>query len=375
MKSTDLLDAIGEVDSGYYEDMAQRFSGRRHQLRQFVSRFGAAAAVIAVVTLTAVTFAGIFREGIDMQQPAGSSTAQTASDVSGSAVQSSETAEPLQTLPTDQFEMAEETSSAAAKESAVTTTELILPFPADAEMPDNDLRQEVGNRFLVNSLSQSGVLAVTLTDAHLYDSLEDAGLTFNDLTLSFREDIEAAKDFAELKTDSFETAASSAAVHLLEPDDGQFEQNWHFIKAAITVENLNAVSLYGKMRGVVLPDGSIGDYSDFDFPVNAFIFGVLPDREKAEAEGKAFAGNFGRCGLHYNSAEGRFYDDFNRCDMIHLDPGEAITFEVGAFVPVTYTSAIHHYMHLDHEFGTDLKPYYMFGINLNRPYVEFHFDE
>ena len=39
MRNTDLLDVIGEVDAAFYDDMAQNLSGRKHLIRQFVSKF------------------------------------------------------------------------------------------------------------------------------------------------------------------------------------------------------------------------------------------------------------------------------------------------------------------------------------------------
>ena len=379
MKNTDLLDAIGEADAAYYEDLAESLSGRRQKIRRIVSRCAAAAAVITVMTVTAVTFVSIFREGIVQQQPAGSSS-QTADSGPDASADTPASDEPMQTLRTDLFEMAETTTVTTASEPRMTTpAEVTLPFPADAEMPDNNLQQEVGNRFLVNSLSTSGVLAFTLQDVQLYDSLVDAGLTFDDLTESFRSEQASLKDFYEGRIFNISGSLANEALRtMMDPGGGEEnQQNWRFIKATITVENLNAVSSLAQMNGAPMPDGSICNYSYFDFPINSYGFCVLPNREKIIAEGRSYAAS--RCsmwGMQYNTAEGMFYDDANRRDLIHVEPGEAVSFEIGSFVPKIYTQFVdERTMSLGYEIGTDLKPYYMFGISLSRPYVEFHFDD
>lgn len=378
MKNTDLLDVIGEVNAAYYEDMAQHFSGKRQRIRSIVMRFGTAAAVIGVMTVTAVTFASVFREGIQTtQQPASSRIQAASSDTQ--ATDRSESSKPEQTLPTDLYEVVQNTTVMETSASAETTTELIIPFPADTEMPDNSLEQDVGSRFLVNQFCRSGILAMTVNEAHLYDSLADAGLTFDDLTESFRTDNEALRDFYEGRTNTVSTeTANSALILMMNPDGGEEnQQNWRFIKATITVENINAVSGFGGANGLTFSDGTHVTYSDFDFPINSFGFGVLPNREVIESQGKSFYGaTLTMWGMQYNTSEKQFYTDSYRLSMIHLEPGEAITFEVGAFVPKIYTQFIDNHLNsIGYEIGTDLKQYYMFGTALSRPYVHFNFDE
>ena len=138
MKNTDLLDVIGEVNAAYYEDMAQHFFGKRQRIRSIVMRFGAAAAVIGVMTVTAVTFASVFREGIQTTQQPASSGIQTASSDT-QATDRSESSKPEQTLPTDLFEVVQNTTVTETSSPSETTTERIIPFPADTEMPDNSL--------------------------------------------------------------------------------------------------------------------------------------------------------------------------------------------------------------------------------------------
>ena len=377
-EGTDLLDVIGEVNAAYYEDMAQHFSGKCQRIRSIVMRFGTAAAVIGVMTVTAVTFASVFREGIQTTQQPASSGIQTASSDT-QATDRSEASKPEQTLPTDLYEVVQNTTVTETSASAETTTELIIPFPADTEMPDNSLEQDVGSRFLVNQFCRSGILAMTVNEAHLYDSLADAGLTFYDLTESFRTDNEALRDFYEGRTNTVSTeTANSALILMMNPDGGEEnQQNWRFIKATITVENINAVSGLGGANGLTFSDGTHVTYSDFDFPINSFGFGVLPNREVIESQGKSFYGaTLTMWGMQYNTSEKQFYTDSYRLSMIHLEPGEAITFEVGAFVPKIYTQFIDSHLNsIGCEIGTDLKQYYMFGTELSRPYVHFNFDE
>ena len=379
MKNTDLLDVIGEVDAVFYEDMAENLSGRKHHIKRFVSRFGAAAAVIAAVSVTAVMFTSIFRDGIvQSQQPASSGTTQTASGEETAASQQSESEKPVETLRTDLFEIVETTTVTTTTEPPVTTTELIIPFPADMEMPDNNLRQEVGSRFLVNSMGKSGILAMTLNDVQLYDSLADAGLTFDDLTESYRETHAKAKDFFDGKTQSVSVDTENAAVmYMFDRESGEEDpENWCFVKGTLTVENINAVSGLSGMRGLTNPDGSPAEFDDFDFHVTYYGFGVLPSTEPAESNGKSYFGLTAfQSGLAYNQSEGMFYQDICRRSYIHLEPGEAITYEVGAFLPKVYTGSFReHYPFLQYEDGTELKSHYMFGGSLSRPFVELHFE-
>lgn len=380
MKSMDMLDLIGEVDEAYYEDMAHSISGRKRNIRRIAVRCGAAAAVIAVVSVTAVMFASIFREGI-VQQPAVGSTSQTQTASAETSASESEPEKPRETLPTDLFEVVQTTAVTTTEEPEVTTTTaLILPFPADAEMPDASLHQKVGNRFLVNSLSQSGVLAVTLTDVQLYESLDEADLTFDDLTASFREENQNLRDFYDGKTNSDDWSIQNGALGYmyLETEGDSIQQNWRFIKATITVENLNAVSWLGNQNGQIMPDGSVCSFDLYDFDTASLSFGVLTDcnalREKNPND--SFFPSVMNCGNQYNSAEGRFYDDELRRSFIHVEPGEAITFEIGAFLPRIYTEKLESQAMLGYEIGTDLKPYYMFGTGgISKPYVELDFDE
>lgn len=380
MKSMDMLDLIGEVDAAYYEDMAQNLNGKKQRIRRTVTKFGGAAAVIAVVSVTAVMFTSVFREGIGQQQPAAGSTSQTQTASAETSASESEPEKPRETLPTDLFEIVGTTAVTTTEEPEVTTTTaLILPFPADAEMPDASLHQKAGNRFLVNSLSQSGVLAVTLTDVQLYESLDEAGLTFDDLTASFREENQNLRDFYDGKTNSDDWSIQNGALGYmyLETEGDSIQQNWRFIKATITVENLNAVSWLGNQNGQIMPDGSVCSFDLYDFDTVSLDFSVLADREVVrEKYNKMFFHSVMSCGNQYNSAEGRFYDDELRRSFIHVEPGEAITFEIGAFLPRIYTEKLESQAMLGYEIGTDLKPYYMFGTGgIDRPYVEFDFDE
>lgn len=377
MKNTDLLDVIGEVNAAYYEDMAQHFSGKRQRIRSIVMRFGAAAAVIGVMTVTAVTFASVFREGIQTTQQPASSGIQTASSYT-QATDRSESSKPEQTLPTDLYEVVQNTTVTETSASAETTTELIIPFPADTEMPDNSLEQDVGSRFMVNYLSKSGMLAVTLNDVQLYDSLDEAGLTFDDLTESFRENYDKASNYFEGKSDSFSIDQGNQAAEYLGNPEGEEEKdtNWRFIKARITVENINAVSIMSGLNGVVLPDNTVRyDFSDYDFDLYSLGFGVMANRE-SEKMRPEHGYYYMESGIHYNTAAGRFYDDSVRRDLIHVEPGEAITFEIGAFLPKFATPYLDHVTSFyGFDIGTDLKPFYFFGNSLARPHVEFHFDE
>ncbi len=378
MKNTDLLDVIGEVNAAYYEDMARNLSGRSVRIRRVIARFGAAAAVIGVMTVTAVTFASVFREGIQTtQQPANSGMQTASTDTQSTAL--SESSKPEQTMRTDLYEVMQTTTVTTTSEPVVTTTELILPFPADAEMPSNDLRQAVGSRFLVNWMSKSGVLAMTLNDVQLYDSLEDAGLTFDNLTESFREAHQNARDYYEKKSGSFMVdSADGVALYMFDPDGGEENlNNWFFIKGTLTVENINAVSGWKGITGLTYPDGSPVMYSDFDFGISGFGFGVLPNADPEKSNGKSYFGKYAfQAGMEYNQAEGMFYQDSYRRKYIHLEPGEAISFEVGAFLPKVYTEYMNQrYPLLQYEVGTDLRSYYMFGGQLFRPFVEISFDE
>ena len=379
MKNTDLLDVIGDVDAAFYDDMAQNLSGRKHPIRQFVSKFGAAAAVIAAVSVTALMFTSIFRDGImQTQQPASSGTAQSDSDETAVTVQSAESKQPLATLRTDLFEVVQTTTVTTTSEPTVTTTELIIPFPADMEMPDNDLKQSVGSRFLVNSLSKSGMLAMTLNDVQLYDSLEEAGLTLDDLTESYREALEAGRAYHEGKSGSFQVdTANASALYLFDPISGEEDtQNMCFIKGTLPVESIYEV--YGMLgvSGLTLPDGSPVTFTDVDFGITSYGFGVLPSEEPAKSNGESYFGQSPRLlGMAYNQSEGMSYQDSYRRNYIHLEPGEAITFEVGTFLPKAYTTNQQmQFPYLQYEEGTDLKSHYMFGYQLSRPFVALSFE-
>ena len=398
MKAKDLLDMMGEIDAGFIEDAAGSAEG--NSLMKRIARYGAIAAAIGVVSFSAYAIYGVVRDGILANQPVtpGYSSAADSGEAAATLLPrepQSETETTYPTLPTDLYVIE------TLESTTTTTTEKVLPFPADAERPDASLEQEIGDRFLVNDLSRSGIIAMTVLKADAYDSLEAAGLTEDDLIKSYREgysitQCHASSGHGNNKEEcSFAYLYKSMYFHDFNYEEVKTDpENYRFILLKLKVENLNAVSglpdFWNQCRFSTDPekqsvedgfDPFTDDYivdpefaRDSDFNITGMSFCFHTDIER----------NYGampRSPLAYFSLSGQEYSDAFRSEWFRLEPGTAITFEVGAFLPKIYTEAFKEEFVPDNwepdiRIGEDMLQRYYFGAgSISRPHVDLHFDE
>lgn len=366
MDAHNLLDLMGEIDSAYIEDAANHLENSPRRFWQTLARPAAAAAIIGVIGFGAFTVAGVIRDGTALQNPpAGyTETAYSGTEPAETSANAA-TAVPPETLPTDLFVEMTDTTATTTVTTTVTEPAVTLTLPADSELPDASIKQEVNSRFLINWMSESGALAATVKEAHLYDNFEEAGLTFDDLRQSFRENYSFALNYDDSGM-HYQAFPDSRAEKV-----NQAMQDYNFIKITLTLENLNAVSNLYALNNILLPDGSIrGDFAQTDdFSASGFNFFVSYNPESEPNSGRSFVLQ----PAAYFSLEGQLYDDDARRSMFRLPQGESITFELGGFLPKTADETTSH--SLGYESGTNLAPYYCFGGMMARPYVEFHFTE
>lgn len=407
MKTTDLLDIMGEIDANYIEDAAGSAGEHKPVMKQPLSRYGAIAAAIAILSISVYTISGVVRDGIMQTQPPQTgytSTAGSTVPAVTSDTQSDTEAAP-HTLPTDLFviETLESTT-------ATTETEKSLPFPANAEKPDASLEQKIGDRFLVNAGSQiveSGVFAMTVQKAECFDTLEESGLSEDDLLRSFREgyavsggrgiftDTDDKEEFAYAKlVPAWQEYQSLAYIE-------EHAAEWRFVLLTINVENLNAVSylpyFWNECRMPADPfryfpntgeddifdpfgDDAVIDPAfarDYDFSLMPMRFNI---HKADERSGTArFFTQMAYCNL-----AGTEYNDVFRSDWFHLEPLTAKVIQIGAFLPKTLTPELMSYHYQDESewdekyprYGEDLKNYYFFGVGtISKPHVDLRFDD
>ncbi|MBQ9907009.1 MAG: hypothetical protein IJM46_09590 [Oscillospiraceae bacterium] len=398
MKAKDLLDIMGEIDAGLIEDAAGTAENSTPVISR-LSRYGAVAAAIGIVSISVYAIYSVVRDGIvQTQAPQSGYTSSADSGETGitSGTQSG-TATTQRTLPTDLYVIE------TLESTTTTTTEKTLPFPADEEMPDASLEQEIGDRFLVNDLSQSGVIAMTVQKAEAFDSLEAAGLTENDLMQSYREGYSISQvhassghgknkeecTYAEYCKDerAFGLSMIKYADVLANPE------NFRFIRLTLKIENINAISglpsFWNQCRFSVNPEKTsladgfnpfTDDYTvdpnfarDSDFDITKMYFTLHMDFERSYS-------NCIRSPIAYSSLSGQAYDDIYRMEWFSLEPGTAITAEIGTFVPKTYTEELDDAFVPDNwdaniPFGEDLLQRWYFGVGgISRPHVDLHFD-
>ena len=398
MKAKDLLDIMGEIDAGLIEDAAGTAENSTPVISR-LSRYGAVAAAIGIVSISVYAIYSVVRDGIvQTQAPQSGYTSSADSGETGitSGTQSG-TATTQRTLPTDLYVIE------TLESTTTTTTEKTLPFPADEEMPDASLEQEIGDRFLVNDLSQSGVIAMTVQKAEAFDSLEAAGLTENDLMQSYREGYSISQvhassghgknkeecTYAEYCKDerAFGLSMIKYADVLANPE------NFRFIRLTLKIENINAISglpsFWNQCRISIDPEKTSladgfnpfeGDYTvdpdfarDTDFDITKMYFTLHMDFERSYS-------NCIRSPIAYSSLSGQAYDDIYRMEWFSLEPGTAITTEIGTFVPKIYTEELDDAFVPDNwdsniPFGEDLLQRWYFGAgSISRPHVDLHFD-
>ena len=357
MKHEDLLEVMGEIDPQYIEDAVRGSRSPKLLLRRLSPYAGGAAAVL-ILGFSAFVIYGIIRDGIAQQNPPAGYT-ETAASLSGTELTQSAgtetgtaavTTAPPAELPSDEFiEM-------TVTEPPVTTTEKVtLPVPANMEMPDAALNQSIGDRMSVNWLSESGVLAATVEDAQYYESYEDAGLEFSDLTEQFQRDqiyaLRTGQDLHYYEHADINDTVQEDDIPLIQ----ERLRDQYFVKIRVKLENINAISYLSQFNGrypLDHPDDSYARDYDFDIMQQFWFFAYSPDRSYDLIV---------QINPQYFSAEGEEYPESSneKRGWIYLPPGESKTFELGAFVPRRVT-LVPRSAQVD-EKEAEALPYYCFG--------------
>lgn len=372
MKRSEMLDLMGEIDEAYIEDAARHLENSPRRILQQWARPAGAAAVAGIMGFSIFLIYGVIRDGIAQQNPDG---------YSNSTAYAPLTEITEATLPPDIYEVLPDTTVSSAAETTVTettATETAAPTgnpPEDSvsyEMPCGDLVQEVGSRFTVNWLAQSGMLAMTVERVQCYDTLEDAGLTYDDMSLQFRDAYIDLLSNPEGNEDEYDEpySGSNAIAEQLQA----IYEDYRFVKATVKIENLNAVSWTRSYNNITLPDGTIDANfaTDYDFEIRSMYFGVIgnPDYPREKAATECWKTN-----VQYFSLSGQTYpkDDSIRSEWLYLPPGESVTCEVGAFLPRTYGTYSIRLLYgsdLHYDDGEDLLPYYYFGsYSMANPHI------
>ena len=407
MKSQDLLDLMGEIDAHLIEDAAET-AGISSLLPKRFARYGAVAAAVGIVCFSVYAIYGVVRDGIRQeQQPqsgytssadTGESDAGQTAVSSGTTVSASESAK--NTLPTDLYVI--ETCGSTTVTTTV-TTEYTLPIPADMEMPDASLEQEIGDRFrLSNDLfARSGALAITIQKAECFDTLEEAGLTEDDLCLLFRKDCCVSHG----SISNGDEQLNDASIHLTFDDRYKYSyikahsDAYRFITLDVRIENVNALSnlpdFYNDCRMPLNPfdhleidrpfdafmDPCFTDANfarDYDFNSSNMIFSIHTANERIAPSINMHPAYFSLSGQAYDR------DDAFRSDWFYLEPGCAVDCRIGAFMPKTLTTDMMFGNYQSETewgeeypaIGDDLKDYYFFGSGgISRPHVDLHFDD
>ena len=276
-------------------------------------------------------------------------------------------------------------------------------------MPDASLEQEIGDRFRINDnrIAQSGVIAVSVLKAECFDTLEEAGLTDDDLIRSYRENwYMSSGNISNGEEQCWYTRKekrwnkwNTYPVVQAHPED------YRFVLLTVKAENLNAVSGLLWWNDCRIP-ADLSRYEPFDLRndreddrFNPFGDDFVKDPHFARDYDFDFTltTSFSihkadeRVGLFYFalpsyfSLSGQEYDDDCRSEWFYLEPGNAVTFRLGAFMPKTLTAE----MLMNDDFrdeskwdpkyprlGEDLKEYYFFGSGgISFPHVNLHFSE
>lgn len=404
MKSQDLLDLMGEIDAHLIEDAAETAGGSL--LPKRIARYGAVAAAVGIVCFSTYAIYGVVRDGIRQEQQPQSGHTDSAGTDTGFSPQESDThtdtvpATTKNTLPTDLYVI--ETCGSTTVTTTV-TTEYTLPVPADMEMPDASLEQEIGDRFRPSNdlFARSGALAFTVQKAECFDTLEEAGLTEDDLCLLFRKDCCVSHG----SISNGDEQLNDASIHLTFDDRYKYSyikahsDAYRFITLDVRIENVNALSnlpdFYNDCRMPLNPfdhleidrwfdafmDPCFTDANfarDYDFNSSNMIFSIHTANERTAPSINMPPAYFSLSGQAYDR------DDAFRSDWFYLEPGCAVDCRIGAFMPKTLTTDM---MFGDYQsetewgeeypaIGDDLKDYYFFGSGgISRPHVDLHFDE
>ena len=372
MKHEDLLEIMGEIDPQYIEDAVRGSRSPKLLLRRLSPYAGGAAAVL-ILGFSAFVIYGVIRDGIAQQNPPAGYT-ETAASLSGTDLTQSSgtetgtaavTTAPPAELPSDEcIEM-------TVTEPPVSTTEKVtLPVPANMEMPDAALNQSIGDRMSVNWLSESGVLAATIEDEQYYESYEDAGLEFSDLTEQFQMDqiyaLRTGQDLHYYEHADINDTVQEEDIPLIQ----ERLRDHYFVKIRVKLENINAISYLSQYNGrypLDHPDDSYARDYDFEIMQGFRFFAYSPDDSY-----NLFVTDCPQ----YFSAEGEEYPESSneKRGWIYLPPGESKTFELGAFVPRRVT-LIPRSVPFD-EKEVEALPYYCFGSgNHSRAFVHLGFGE
>ena len=411
MNSKYLLDLMGEIDARMIEDAAGGSGGSNPVITR-LSRYGVVAAAIGIVSFSAFAIYGVVRDGIMQQQPQqpAYSSILDSGDFAASLIPhetqaNTEAVSTDRTLPTDLYVIE------TLESTTTTTTEKALPFPADAEMPDASLEQEIGDRFLINDrqIVQSGVLALTVQKAQCFDTLEEAGLKEENLGRLFREDCYIVCGHGSYDKEKY----TSADVEYMHDWDEERKYStvkanpadYRFVLLDVKVENINAISylpsFWNDCRMPVDPSHRYGadrsdeadwfdpfrdDYvidsgfaRDYDFCLMPMLFMIHNANERKA--GASFIAQ-----PAYFSLSGQEYDDDFRSEWFYLEPGSALNCQIGAFLPKTMKPELMNELYQDAgetewgpeypAIGDDLRDYYYFGSGgISRPHVDLHFDD
>lgn len=357
MKHEDLLEVMGEIDPQYIEDAVRGSRSPKLLLRRLSPYAGGAAAVL-ILGFSAFVIYGVIRDGIAQQNPPAGYT-ETAASLSGTELTQSAgtetgtaavTTAPPAELPSDEF-----IEMTVTEPPVTTTARVTLPVPANMEMPDAALNQSIGDRMSVNWLSESGVLAATVEDAQYYESYEDAGLEFSDLTEQFQRDqiyaLRTGQDLYYYEHADINDTVQKEDIPLIQ----ERLRDQYFVKIRVKLENINAISYLPQFNGrypLGNPDDSYARDYDFDIMQGFWFFAYSPDDSY---------NLFVQINPQYFSAEGEEYPESSneKRGWIYLPPGESKTFELGAFVPRRVTLHPHTWQYDEKE--AEALPYYCFG--------------
>lgn len=383
MKHTDLLEAMGEIDSRYIEDAAAGFGGRTQRLLHTVMRPAAAVAAFAILSFTAYTVCSVVRDGISQNTQSG--YGETSADASPPVSEITEQTSGMQTEITAQMSETVQTETVPAETktpieeqisiqtSPPDLSEYVKDLPEMPAVPEYDHHPKTEQTFRTNGICASGNVLITVGAPEIYDNMNDAGLTLADMTPEYQ-------DISAKHPDSNNPSFDSVSGEIIAADP-VFCAQYCFVKTAVTIQNIDGISnrtLYNpdpeSGRNLGYPPNFAGDY---DFNASQMHFGFIPNADNLTAETTNLSHQVKPC---YFSLTGVFERPTNEGTLwvdgqwFHLEPQQEITFEIGAFLPKTATEMIAHFWGIPE--GESILPYYAFftGEGRERPYVEFHLE-
>lgn len=381
MKHTDLLEAMGGIDSRYLEDAADP-AGRTGRILRSMMRPAAAVAAVGILSVTAFSVWSVVREGIEQNtQPAYSESSAAASltAVTAQTEQPEGSAQPEETTALNEAETeATETVPLEEQLSVLPPVpdpgEYVTDLPEMPELPAHNFHPATGQTFRTNGICKSGTLLITVGELQIYDNMNDTGLTFADMTQEYQH----GEDSFDPNTRMFQFDSVTGEITSSDPT---FSAGACFVKLQVTVQNIDGISGMTSLNpdwengnNVIYPQNFAGDY---DFNVSNLCFGFLPDADNLTAETTNVSYMMRPC---YYSLSGIFPRPSNAYTLwadgqwFHLEPQQEITFEIGAFLPTIATDRIERQYGIPE--GESMLPFYAFfaGSGRANPYVEFHLD-